>query len=263
VTEPGPDPLDEQWDNGGLTLNDAASVDLAPELVAVDPGFVEATDPDPTPSTAFERPRRKRYWLRRTLFALGAVFLLGIGYYGITLWQVWSTGHHDQARSVDAIVVMGAANYNGKPSPLLKARLDHALELYEAGYAPLVILTGGKQPGDKYTEAETGRKYLAAHGVPDDAMVEEDSGHSTWASMDGVASLMKDRGIERILIVTDPFHSLRSRLIAQELGLTAYTSPTETSPWGGGTQFKKSVKEAAGIAVGRVIGFKRLWKVTG
>jgi uncharacterized SAM-binding protein YcdF (DUF218 family) len=223
---------------------------------------------DDTPSDGIPRVsrtarHRKRRWLRTTLITLLALFVGGIVYYGVTLWQVWSTGRHDQARPVDAIVVMGAANYNGKPSPLLKARLDHALDLYNEGLAPLVVVTGGKLEGDRYTEAETSRRYLSDHGVPDDAIALEDGGHSTWESLEGVADLLDERDLDRVLIVTDPFHSLRSRLIAQELGLTAYTSPTDTSPWGTGTQFKKSLKEAAGIAVGRIIGFHRLWNVTG
>ena len=180
-----------------------------------------------------------------------ALFVAGVAYYGVTLWQVWSTGHHDQARDVDAIVVMGAANYDGRPSPLLKARLDHALALYEEGLAPTIVVTGGKLEGDRFTEAEASRRYLVNQGVPDDAILSEDEGRSTWESLEGVAVLLGDKDIERVLIVTDPFHALRSRLIAQELGLTAYTSPTDSSPWGCGTQFKKSLKEAAGIAVGR------------
>jgi uncharacterized SAM-binding protein YcdF (DUF218 family) len=192
------------------------------------------------------------------VLALGAVV-----YYGVTLWQVWSTGQSDQARPVDAIVVMGAANYDGRPSPLLRARLDHALELYEEGFAGQIIVTGGKLEGDRFTEAEASRRYLVDNGVPNDAILLENDGHSTWESLEGVAAIADEEGIGRVLIVTDPYHSLRSRLIAQELGLTAYTSPTDTSPWGTGTQFRHSLKEAAGLAIGRVIGFERLWNVTG
>jgi uncharacterized SAM-binding protein YcdF (DUF218 family) len=215
------------------------------------------------PTVSRRARRRRRYWLRRTLFVLLALFLGGILYYGITLWQVWSTGQGDQARPVDAIVVMGAANYDGRPSPLLRARLDHAVALYEEGLAPEIIVTGGKLDGDRFTEAEASRRYLVDNGVPDEAILLESDGHSTWESLEGVAAIAADEGIERVLIVTDPYHSLRSRLIAQELGLTAYTSPTDTSPWGTGAQFRHSLKEAAGIAVGRVIGFERLWNVTG
>jgi len=223
----------------------------------------DATPPEGVPRVARAARHPKRRWLKRTILTLLALFLGGIVYYGVTLWQVWSTGQHDQARPVDAIVVMGAANYNGKPSPLLKARLDHALDLYNEGLAPIVVVTGGKLEGDRYTEAETSRRYLSDKGVPDEAIVAEEDGHSTWESLEGVADLLDERGLDRVLIVTDPFHALRSRLIAQELGMTAYTSPTDTSPWGSGTQFRKSLKEAAGIAVGRIIGFHRLWNVTG
>ncbi len=223
---------------------------------------------DPTPADGAPRPRRagrrrSPLWLRRTAAVALAVFFLGFAYYGITLWQVWSTGNGDQARPVDAIVVMGAANYNCRASALLEARLDHAIALYEEGLAPLVIVTGGKLEGDTCTEAKTSRLYLVDNGLPDDAILSEDSGHSTWQSMVGVADLLAGQELDSVLIVTDPFHALRSRLIAQDLGMTAYTSPTDTSPWGSGTQFKKSMKEAAGIAIGRIIGFERLWRVTG
>lgn len=240
--------------------------DLA-ALAGADTGEVRELG-EPTPAagtpTASRHAKRRRYWLRRTVFATLALLLLALGYYGLTLYQVWSTGRHDQARPVDAIVVMGAAQYDGRPSPLLKARLDHALELYQADVAPLIVVTGGKQEGDRYTEASASSRYLRQQGVPANVIIEETSGHSTWQSLEGVAALLNDRGTDpSVLIVTDPFHSLRSRLVAQELGLTAYTSPTTTSPWGSGTQFKKSLKEAAGIALGRIIGFHRLWKVTG
>ena len=181
-------------------------------------------------------------------------------YYGITLYQVWATGRSDQLRTVDAIVVMGAAQYDGRPSPLLQARLDHALALFKEDLAPVIVVTGGKRPGDRFTEASASRRYLRSKGVPNSAILAEDEGTSTWESLDGVAELLDARLEERpsVLIVTDPFHSLRSRLIAQDHGLRAYTSATDTSPWGGGTQFRKSLKEAAGIAIGRIIGFSHI-----
>ncbi len=186
-----------------------------------------------------------------------------LAYYGFSFYQVWSTGRGDQARKVDAIVVMGAAQYDGRPSPQLQARLDHAAELYAAGEAPRIVVTGGNQPGDRFTEASASTRYLTAHGVPRSAILEETTGHSTWESLDNVSALLQPKGADRILIVTDPFHSLRSRLIAQELGFTPYTSPTRTSPVQGSTELGKELKEAAGVAVGRIIGFQRLWKVTG
>lgn len=230
---------------------------------------------DPTPVNGVpivsRAARRRRKWVRwaiRSLFVLAGLTVLALVYYSITLYQVWSTGHNDQSRAVDAIVVMGAAQYDGRPSPLLQARLDHALELFRADLAPVIVVTGGKQSGDRFTEASASRKYLRSKGVPNSRILAEDEGASTWQSLEGVSTLLQKRlkGADRqptVLIVTDPFHSLRARLIAKELDLKAYVSPTQTSPWGGGTQFRKSLKEAAGIAVGRIIGFRRLWSVTG
>jgi hypothetical protein len=233
---------------------------------SAEPDVFGATDPTPVDGVprVTRRARRRRRWIVRTLLGVATALLLLVGYYGITLYQVWSTGHHRQNRAVDAIVVLGAAQYDGRPSPLLKARLDHAVELYEQQFAPVIVVTGGKQVGDRFTEASTSRKYLSQHGVPPSAILAEDQGHSTWQSLDGVAVLLAQRTKRpTVLLVTDPFHCLRAKLIAEELHLRAYVSATATSPWGSGTQFRKSLKEAAGIALGRVIGFHRLWKVTG
>lgn len=179
-------------------------------------------------------------------------------YFGINLWQVWAVGRTDQAQPVDAIVVMGAAQYDGRPSPQLQGRLDHVVELWAEGIAPLVITTGGSQPGDRFTEAQSEADYLVAHGVPAEAILREDRGRTTYESMRGVAGLMDARPGRRVLIVTDPYHSLRSRLIAQHFGLTAYVSPTPYSVVHGWKDVRRHVTEAIGVAVGRIIGFDRL-----
>ena len=181
----------------------------------------------------------------------------------VTLFQVWSTGRRDQARPVDAIVVLGAAQYDGRPSPQLAARLDHVIELWPRGLAPIVVVTGGKQPEDRFTEAEASARYLVDHGVPEDALVFENAGRSTYESLEGVADVLHARGLRSVLLVTDPFHALRSRLTAEELGLEAYVSPTETSVVTGGTSFARHLEEAAGISVGRILGFDRLSGLTG
>jgi uncharacterized SAM-binding protein YcdF (DUF218 family) len=199
-------------------------------------------------------PRRRRWPLRVAVLAAVAV----LGYLAISWYQVWSTGRSDQARPVDAIVVLGAAQYDGAPSPQLAARLDHVVELWPQGHAPLVVVTGGNQPGDRFTEAEASANYLVERGVPADAIVQEGAGHSTYESMRSVDDLLEARGLSSVLIVTDPYHALRSRLIAEEVGLTAYVSPTPTSVVTGGESFGRHLQEAAGVAVGRVIGFDRL-----
>jgi uncharacterized SAM-binding protein YcdF (DUF218 family) len=223
---------------------------------------VESIEPDPTPVGGVEIVRRRR-WPRRLLIAAASLVLLGLGYYALTLYQVHSTGRSDQARSVDAIVVMGAAQYDGRPSPQLAARLDHAADLWALGLAQVMVVTGGNQPGDRFTEAQASAEYLIGRGVPAEKILQESVGHSSYASLDGVAALLADRGMHRVLLVSDPFHSLRIRLISEELGLVAYVSPTRTSPVRSNAAFKRELEEAAGIAVGRVIGFKRLLSITG
>ena len=171
---------------------------------------------------------------------------------------MWSTGRSDHAGPVDAIVVMGAAQYDGRPSPQLAARLDHVVELWPEGRAGLVVVTGGKRPGDRFTEAEASAAYLEEHGVPASAIVLEDQGTSSYESLQGVAALLDERGLDEVLIVTDPYHALRSRLIAEEVGLDAHVSPTPTSVVHGGEQTVRELQEAAGVALGRLIGFDRI-----
>ena len=202
-------------------------------------------------------------WRRRLLRGMAVFVVVLVGYFLVSFVQVRSVGNSNQARPVDAIVVMGAAQYDGRPSPQLKARLDHVVELWQQGVASLVVVTGGNQPGDRFTEAEASAKYLTAHGVDATKIAEEDGGHSSWESLVTVADLLRERNLSRVLLVSDPYHSLRIRLIAQQLGLTAYVSPTRTSPVRGGNAVGKQLKEAAGVAVGRVIGFDRLFSLTG
>lgn len=221
---------------------------------------VAVADPTPVGGISIIRGRR---WPRRVGWGVVGVVLFSIGYYAVTLYQVHATGRSDQTRQVDAVVVMGAAQYNGRPSPQLAARLDHAADLWSAGVAQVMVVTGGNQPGDRFTEAEASANYLIDRGVPAEAILQETLGHSSYASLDGVATLLHQRGLISVLLVSDPFHELRSRLIAQELGLVAYVSPTRTSPVRGSTATAKEFEEAAGIAVGRIIGFKRLLSITG
>lgn len=206
------------------------------------------------------KPRRRR-WPIVLLVLVLVVGALG-AYYAASFWQVRSTGRTDQARPVDAVVVMGAAQYDGTPSPQLAARLDHVVDLYEQGLAPLVFATGGNQPGDRFTEAEASAAYLSERGVPDSAILLENSGSNTYESLDSVADMMSARGLDQVLIVTDPYHALRSRLIAEEVGLDAYVSPTPSSVVSGWSSMRRRLAEAAGVAVGRVIGFERLSGLT-
>lgn len=193
---------------------------------------------------------------------LGGVVALLAVYYLANLWLVFRTGNTDQARPVDAIVVLGAAQYDGRPSPQLAARLDHVVQLWDDGVAPLVVTTGGNRPGDRFTEAQASAAYLEERGVPADAIVEVD-GNTSYDSLVEVRDELQQRGLDRVLLVSDPYHALRTRLISQELGLRAYVSPTQTSPVRGGDVLWRELKEAAGISVGRIIGFDRLLALTG
>jgi uncharacterized SAM-binding protein YcdF (DUF218 family) len=199
--------------------------------------------------------RRRRSRIRETakwvaallVFALLAPPLLAGSLLAAVYWQART----DETRPVEAIVVLGAAQYNGRPSPVLRARLDRVLEVWEDGVAPLVVVTGGRQVGDAFTEAEASRDYLIEHGVPERAILLENEAHDSWESMEGVARLLENRGISTVLLVSDGFHLLRVKLMARELGLTAYATAADESPidaWSP-SEFGYVVREVAGIAV--------------
>ena len=156
------------------------------------------------------------------------VALAALGYAVLFGWVYW-VSRQDQRETADAIVVLGAAQYNGRPSPVLKARLDHALALYREGLAPLVVVTGGIGPGDRMSEATVGHKYLRTH-IPDSAIIVRPDGRTTEESMRSVAEWMREREAARVLLVSDPFHMARLRLEARHADLRAFVSPTRTSP---------------------------------
>jgi uncharacterized SAM-binding protein YcdF (DUF218 family) len=144
-------------------------------------------------------------------------------------------GRRDDARTADAAIVLGAAQWNGTPSPVLGARLDHALELYRRGYVSHIILTGGVGPGDTTSEAAAGKQYLMARGLPAEALLLDEQGATTWESLRASAVLVRTHGIGAVVLVSDPFHMLRSLKMARDLGMVAYGSPTRTSPISGST----------------------------
>jgi uncharacterized SAM-binding protein YcdF (DUF218 family) len=156
--------------------------------------------------------------------------VVGVAVGGYAAYRVWEQGNHDERQPADAIVVMGAAQYDGRPSPVFAARLDHAIELFHAGLAPRLIVTGGKREGDRTTEAASARIYAVQHDVPDDAILAEDTSRTTLQSIRGVASLMRDQDIDSAVFVSDPSHMLRVLRMASDAGITAYGSPTRTSP---------------------------------
>ena len=193
--------------------------------------------------------------LRRVVLA---VAVLLVGYFGVTFVQVWWAGRHDGARPAQALVVLGAAQYNGRPSPVLRARLDHVVDLYDAGVAPIVVVTGGRAEGDRFTEAGVSATYLHRQGVPETAILREASGRNSWQSLGASARFLRARGIRSVVLVSDPFHAARIEAMAEELGLEAATSPTRTSPISGMAELRHLVTETAQVGIGRIIGFRRL-----
>ena len=161
---------------------------------------------------------------------IGAAVVVAILAWIAMVVAVIVVGARDQAAPANAIVVLGAAQYEGHPSPVLRARLDHALELYQRSLAPLVIVTGGTGAGDTTSEAQVGRRFLLEHGVPDSAIVMETRGLTTSQSVHAVAAIVSALPGRRVILVSDPFHMFRLRLEARRTGLEAYTSPTESSP---------------------------------
>jgi uncharacterized SAM-binding protein YcdF (DUF218 family) len=205
------------------------------------------------------RSRRSRGRLLRRLLLVAVG--LGVLYVGVTYLQVRHQEGLDEARLADAIVVLGAAQFNGRPSPVLEARLSHAYDLWKQGLAPIIVVTGGKQPGDQFTEASTGATYLIGRGVPDKAIQREVQGASSWESIAASARFLKAAHRTKVILVSDPYHSLRIKGIAAEVGLTPYSSPTRTSPEHHVSSHEW--KETLGVAVGRIIGYRRLLRITG
>ena len=181
----------------------------------------------PTEPLRREAPRRRRSWITRIV--LGAV-LLALLIVGGTAFRVWEVARIDDRRPVDAVVVLGAAQYDGQPSSIFAARLRHAEALYADGLAPRIVTTGGGRAGDAYTEAAAGRRYLIARGVPASAVVAVPVGSDTLGSLQAVAAQAERDGWSSALVVSDPWHSLRARQMARDSGLAAWTSPTRTGP---------------------------------
>lgn len=189
------------------------------------------------------------------------VVSLGVVYVLANLGQVIWAAHQEQVRRVQAIVVLGAAQYNGVPSPDLVARLSHALTLWRDGYAPILVVTGGKQPADEFTEADTGASWLAERGVPQADILREVHGRDTWESLSSVSQFLQMRGIRRVLLVSDPFHDDRVLMMSTELGMVPFVSPTHTSPVRGLGVVPYFAKETLEVSIGRIIGFRRLHEV--
>ena len=191
-----------------------------------------------------------------------AVAISFVLYFVVTSVSYRASWSHEAKGSADVIIVMGAAQYDGVPSNLLEMRLQQGLDLWKDGRAPLIALTGGKQAGDRFTEAATGRRWLTDRGVPVNAIVSEDVGRSTWQSLSQLAPVLQERSVETAIVVSSYWHVQRADLILHQLGYDASTSPvpgdSASLAWN-----TKASGELLGISFGRLMGFDTLYSITG
>lgn len=209
------------------------------------------------PDTGFVSLSELRHfdtWKRLFLWSLLVGGLLVVVYVLVTFVQVWMASNRDGASEADVVVVLGAAQYDGRPSPVYQERLEHAFEMYDEGLVSRIMVTGGQQDGDRFTEASAGANYLHSLGVQDDEdIIREDQGSNTWEQLAAAAWILRERDLTDAVLVTDGYHALRVGAIADELGLDASVSPSRTGGSAG-----QLLKETAAVAVGRVVGFRRM-----
>ncbi len=195
--------------------------------------------------------------LRVALRIFGLVVAAVLVYLAVSLLQVWLTSREYDPHPAAAIMVMGAAQYNGVPSPDLRARLDEALLLFRKGDSKLIVVTGGKEKGDRFTEAQAGARYLASMGVPASDILQA-GGDTTYENVADAAPQLLARHATTVLVTTDPFHEDRSMAISSSMGLHPSPTPTRTSPIKGWSTVPYFLKEAVGVGLGRIIGFGHL-----
>jgi uncharacterized SAM-binding protein YcdF (DUF218 family) len=195
--------------------------------------------------------------IRLVLRIVSLLVLALVVYLAVSLVQVWLTSREYKPHPAAAIMVMGAAQYNGVPSPDLQARLNEAAILFKKGYANLIVVTGGKEKGDLHTEAGSGAAYLASQGVPASDILQA-GGNDTYENVADAAPLLKARNATTVLVTTDPFHEDRSMAISSSFGLTPSPTPTKTSPITGWSTLPYFLKEGVGVGLGRIIGFNHL-----
>jgi uncharacterized SAM-binding protein YcdF (DUF218 family) len=173
-----------------------------------------------------------------------------------TALAIWWTARQDSRPASEAIVVLGSAQYNGVPSSIFEARLEHAISLYEDGVAPVIVTVGGKADGDQFAEAEAGRDYLAGSGIPDEALLAVPEGVDTLESIRAVSTAFAERGWSRAVLVSDPWHAMRAERMAEDAGLDAESSPTRQGPavQTRTTQFRYILRETAAYLLYRVTG---------
>jgi uncharacterized SAM-binding protein YcdF (DUF218 family) len=201
----------------------------------------------------------------RSAFRIGTAAVIAVvGYVAIVACSLVWSGSHDSGITADAIVVMGAAQYDGVPSPLLESRLAHALKLFQDKRAPLIAVTGGKQEADRFTEAATSRRWLTDRGVPTSAIVAEETGRSTWESLENLQPVLAASNVRTTIAASSNWHVERVRLTLEELGFRASGSPAGSSNWPREiVTHGKTIKEVVGVAFGRIISFERLFSISG
>lgn len=187
----------------------------------------------------------------RRVLVVGA-FIVG-GYIALTFFQVLIASGEDDRSAADAIVVLGAAQYDGDPSPVLARRLDQAFELWASDVASLVVTTGSNQPGDRVTEGFAGFEYLRFAGVPEENLLVITDGNSSWEQLAATARVLRDRDLDSVVLVSDPYHALRLRQIADQVGLDATVSSTD-----GGASIRQLLRETAAVSLGRILGYRRV-----
>jgi uncharacterized SAM-binding protein YcdF (DUF218 family) len=195
--------------------------------------------------------------LRLALRIISLLLTALVVYFAVSLVQVWLTSRQYDPHTADAIMVMGAAQYNGVPSPDLAARLNEALKLFNNKDSSLIVVTGGKEKGDVYTESQAGATYLHARGVPLTDILQV-GGDTTYQNVADAAPELLFRHATTVLVTTDPFHEDRSMAISSALGLVPSPTPTQTSPIKGWSTVPYFLKEAVGVGLGRIIGFNHL-----
>lgn len=194
-----------------------------------------------------EQRRGHRRWVIAIAGIMAAAMLLVLG----LMIAIYAEARGDEARPVDAILILGAAQYNGVPTDVFSARLEHTLTLYNEGLAPYIIVTGGRMEGDQFTEGDTAQTWLMNRGVPESAIIVENEGRDTWATMQGAWEASRPFDIHTVLIVSDGFHLFRAERMANAVGFKGYTSPATGGPIepGSGDEFRYVIRETAAVIV--------------
>jgi uncharacterized SAM-binding protein YcdF (DUF218 family) len=195
--------------------------------------------------------------MRRLVRVAAVVATLALLYLLVTLAQVLAATRHDHRTAADAIVVLGAAQYDGQPSPVLRSRLDHAVALYDEGLASVIWVTGGRQPGDRFSEASASSRYLIRQGIPNDAVQLEIHGGNSYESLAATARYLRSRDQHDVLLVSDAWHTHRILAIAREVGLRPTVSPASAARLSG-SGLRRLAREVTAVAAGRFVGYRRL-----